>query len=173
MPPGSVVLVLGGTRSGKSREAQELAQARAGPLVAFIATARRGEDRDFDRRIERHRASRRADWQTIEGADDLVIAIQAVDPRRLLLIDSLALWVAAVLERGATIDATWPRLEHALRSRVAGVVLVSDEVGLGPIARTALGRRFVDALGEANQRAAAMADEVCFVTAGLAQRLKP
>ena len=169
----AIVLVLGGTRSGKSRHARELARRLGGQRVAFVATARTGEDPDFDRRIARHRAERPADWETIEAAVDLAGAIGAAPSGRLLLVDSLALWIAALLDASGDLDAAWPRLERAVRSRAAGVVLVSDEVGLAPVAPTALGRRFVDALGATNQRAAALADEVHLVVAGLPVRVKP
>lgn len=168
-----VVLVLGGTRSGKSRHARELARRLGGTRVAFVATARTGEDPDFDERIARHRAERPADWATIEAAGDLTGAIDAAPPDRLLLVDSLALWVAAVLDASGDLDGAWPRLERAVRSRTSGVVLVSDEVGLAPVAPTELGRRFVDALGVTNQRAAALANEVRLVVAGLPVRVKP
>jgi adenosylcobinamide kinase/adenosylcobinamide-phosphate guanylyltransferase len=171
-PPRGVILVLGGTRSGKSRHALETARRLGGQRVMFLATARTG-DPEFDRRIARHRAERPAGWQTIEAAGDLAGAIQASPPGRVLLIDSLALWVANVLDDGGATDAAWPPLERALRSRSAGVVLVSDEVGLAPVALTELGRRFADALGSTNQLAAALADEVRLVVAGLPIILKP
>lgn len=170
--PGTL-LVLGGTRSGKSRHARDLARRRGGGRVAFLATARTGEDADLDARIVRHRAERPAGWGTIEAAADLAGAIEGAPSDRLLLVDSLALWVATVLEATNDVDAAWRRLERAVRARVAGVVLVSDEVGLAPVPPSELGRRFVDALGATNERAAVLADEVWFVVAGLPIRLKP
>lgn len=171
-PPSGLVLVLGGTRSGKSRHAQGMAHRLGGERVTFVATARTG-DPELDRRIARHRAARPGGWQTSEAAGDLAGAIEAAPRDQLLLVDSLALWVAAVLDDDGTIDAAWPRLARALRSRTGGVVLVSDEVGLAPVALTELGRRFTDALGATNQRAAELADEVYLVVVGLPIRLKP
>ena len=100
-------------------------------------------------------------------------SIRSVAADRLLVVDSLGLWVATTLGGGEPIHSAWLPVERAIRARAAGVVLVSDEVGLSPVALTDLGRRFVDALGWTNQRAAAIADEVRLVVAGLPVRLKP
>ncbi|HYN69170.1 MAG TPA: bifunctional adenosylcobinamide kinase/adenosylcobinamide-phosphate guanylyltransferase [Candidatus Eisenbacteria bacterium] len=167
-----VILVLGGTASGKSRHAVQLARQLAAEDVTFIATARTG-DPELDRRITRHRGDRPATWETLEAADDLAGSIESAAPDRLLLVDSLGLWVATTLDDGGPIDSAWLPVERAIRARVPGVVLVSDEVGLSPVALTELGRRFVDALGWTNQRAAEIADEVRLVIAGLPVRIKP
>jgi len=166
-----VILVLGGTASGKSHHAIHLARDIGADGVTFVATARIG-DRELDDRIVRHRSDRPAAWETIEAADDLVGAIRSAAPDRLLVVDSLALWVATTLE-GGSVDAAWPSLERVVRARSSGVILVSDEVGLSPVALTEVGRLFVDALGWTNQRATAMADEVRLIVAGLPVRLKP
>jgi adenosyl cobinamide kinase/adenosyl cobinamide phosphate guanylyltransferase len=167
-----VILVLGGTASGKSRHAVQLARQLAAGDVTFVATARTG-DPELDRRIASHRGDRPATWETLEAADDLAGSIELAAPDRLLLVDSLALWVATMLEVGGPLDSAWLPVERAIGARASGVVLVSDEVGLSPVALTELGRRFVDALGWTNQRAAEIADEVCLVIAGLPVRLKP
>jgi adenosylcobinamide kinase/adenosylcobinamide-phosphate guanylyltransferase len=171
-PPGSVILVLGGTASGKSRHAVDLAHQIGAHGVTFVATARTG-DPELDERIARHRDDRPATWETLEAAADLAGCIRSAAPDRLLLIDSVALWVATTLGDGEPIHSAWLPLERAIRAHPAGVVLVSDEVGLSPVALTDLGRRFVHALGWTNQRAAAIANEVRLVIAGLPVRLKP
>ncbi|HVH70970.1 MAG TPA: bifunctional adenosylcobinamide kinase/adenosylcobinamide-phosphate guanylyltransferase, partial [Candidatus Dormibacteraeota bacterium] len=70
--PNRVTLVLGGVRSGKSRFAQQLASGCHN--VVFIATAR-PSDSEMELRIERHRKSRPASWQTLEVPVDLDVAI--------------------------------------------------------------------------------------------------
>ncbi len=167
-----VILILGGTASGKSRHAVELARQLAADAVTFVATARTG-DPELDRRIARHREDRPASWQTIDAVQDLAESIRTAPQEQLLLVDSLALWVATILERGNAIGSEWLPLERAICARTAGVVLVSDEVGLSPVALTDLGRQFVDSVGWANQRAASIADEVRLVVADLPIRLKP
>ncbi len=52
------------------------------------------------------------------------------------------------------------------------MVLVSNEVGMGIVPETSLGRAFRDAQGVLNQRVAEVAHKVVFVAAGLPLVLK-
>ena len=60
----------------------------------------------------------------------------------------------------------------ALRSRVGHTIVVSNEVGSGIVPITALARSFRDELGAANRAAAAEADQVRLLVAGLPLSLK-
>lgn len=171
-----LVLVLGGTRSGKSRFG--LARARAlagGGPVAFLATALTG-DAELDDRIRRHRLERPADWPTIEVAIDLPAAVTAAAGLPILL-DGLTLWLSALVgEAGTPID---PLLDgpvaagiEALAAHPAPVVVVSDEIGLGMVPLEPLSRAFRDLQGITHQRLAARADEVYLAVAGLPLTLK-
>jgi adenosylcobinamide kinase / adenosylcobinamide-phosphate guanylyltransferase len=71
-------------------------------------------------------------------------------------------------EMGAELD----RLLAGLRERGVGLVLVSNEVGMGLVPPYPLGRAYRDMLGRLNQRLAAQADEVFFVLAGIPVDLK-
>ncbi len=180
-PPGRRILVLGGSRSGKSRHAEQLL-ADATP-VTYIATAQGdAADPEWTVRIERHRARRPAGWATVETTDPAKLILQA--DAGALLIDSVTTWVAQVMDDCGCWAEDRPedadlRLAHALDTLVSRwaaaavtVVAVSDEVGSGIVPATASGRRFRDTLGELNQRLAATADEVWLVTAGIPRRLR-
>lgn len=178
---GRRVLVLGGSRSGKSRYAEQLLAAER--AVTYVATAAgRPGDRDWAERIERHRQRRPAAWQTVETADPA--ATITAGGCAALLVDSITTWLARVMDdcgcwlEPAPGDAR-SRLDAAVGALVAAwsaapvlTVAVSDEVGSGVVPATASGRQFRDALGELNQRLAAAADEVWLVTAGIARRLR-
>jgi histidinol-phosphate/aromatic aminotransferase/cobyric acid decarboxylase-like protein/adenosyl cobinamide kinase/adenosyl cobinamide phosphate guanylyltransferase len=180
-PAGHRVLVLGGSRSGKSRHAEQLLSG-AGP-VTYVATAQ-GDPADVEwtARIERHRARRPADWSTAETTDAAKLIHRA--DAGALLIDSVTTWLAQVMDDCGCWSEVKPedadlRLGDALDSLIDAwaaaavtVVAVSDEVGSGIVPATASGRRFRDALGELNQRLAAAADEVWLVTAGIPRRLR-
>lgn len=161
-----IVLVLGGTRSGKSEIAERIARDLAAPdgAVTYVATAALRDDDDFRDRIARHRDRRPPGWITVEVTDELpeVVATLA----GVVLIDSLGAWVATS-DFAPDTDA----LVASLHARAAPTVVVSEEVGLGVHPPTALGVRFADALGDANRSLAAIAQHAVFVAAGRAIEL--
>jgi adenosylcobinamide kinase/adenosylcobinamide-phosphate guanylyltransferase len=164
-------LILGGARSGKSRHAQTLAEARAGELV-FIAT---GEafDAEMADRIARHQADRGPRWRTMEAPLALADAIRdAAAPDCLLLVDCLTLWASNLMHANRDVAAETAELITALRAASTPVLLVANEVGLGIVPGNALARAFRDTAGRMNQMIAAAADQVTFVAAGLPMRLK-
>jgi adenosylcobinamide kinase / adenosylcobinamide-phosphate guanylyltransferase len=169
LPP--VTLVLGGARSGKSRYAERLVEAAAAGAT-YCATAE-ARDAEMARRIAAHRARRTAFWHTVEEPLALapVIASEAKSERP-LLIDCLTLWLSNLILAGKPSDEENAALCGALRLAAGPVVLVANEVGMGLIPETPLGRRFRDAAGRLNQEVAAIADRVVFVAAGLPLVLK-
>src|ERR1700722_4857764 len=180
-PAGRRVLVLGGSRSGKSRHAEQLL-AEAMP-VTYVATAQGDPtDEEWTARIEGPRTRRPAGWATAETADPAKLIHQAAAGA--LLIDSVTTWLAGVMDdcgcwsearpedADLRLAAPLPPPGDAWRAAAGTGVAVSGEVGSGVVPGTASGRRFRDALGELNQRLAAAADEVWLVTAGIPGRLR-
>ena len=162
LPP--LTLILGGQRSGKSAYAESLIG--EGCKAVYLATGQALDD-EMNARIALHRARRGDHWSTLEEPLDLAAALKGA--RQPLLIDSLAMWVANLLQAGRDVEAETLALVQALESIKSAVVIVSDEVGLGVIPENALAREFIDALGLANQQIAARAERVILITAGLAQ----
>jgi adenosylcobinamide kinase/adenosylcobinamide-phosphate guanylyltransferase len=167
----AITLVLGGARAGKSRYAERLVEAAA-EAGTYCATAEPCDD-EMRARIAAHRARRGAFWRTIESPVDLAgpLAV-ATAPDRPMLIDCLTLWLSNLMLVGRDTDAEFSRLGAALRGAAGPVVLVANEVGLGIVPDTPLGRAFRDAAGVLNQEMAALADRVVFVAAGLPLVLK-
>ena len=176
----SRVLVLGGSRSGKSAFAESLL---AGATeVEYVATAAaRPDDEEWTQRIALHRERRPNNWRTVETGD--LAAVLASDGPPVLvdsittwlarMMDEHGYWAAAATDRPPPAHAEWAEQLCSLwGSTQRHVVVVSDEVGSGIVPATGSGRRFRDALGELNQRLAAIADEVHLVVAGLPLRLK-
>lgn len=167
LPP--LTLVLGGQRSGKSVFAENLIG--AAPAI-YLATAEALDDEMKDR-IARHRDRRGQGWTTVEEPIDLAGALRRYDSAgRPVLLDSLGMWVANLLGREKNVAIETSGLVNTLKDIAAPVVIVSEEAGLGVIPGNALARRYLDALGSANQMAAAAADSVVLMVAGLPQKLK-
>ncbi len=168
----TLTLVLGGARAGKSAYAQRLAE--RGARVLFVATAEAG-DEDMAARIRRHQAGRPAEWDTLEEPLDLVGALRPVVPDYdTVLLDCLTLWVSNLMHADGAPDVLGEvgRLLDLLREQEASAIVVSNEVGLGVVPMTQLGREYGDQLGRANQMVASAADDVWFVAAGLPLHLK-
>jgi adenosylcobinamide kinase/adenosylcobinamide-phosphate guanylyltransferase len=182
----SLTFITGGARSGKSAFAQRLAIERAGDAVLYIVTWRETEetaqDKEAQRRIARHRATRPATWPTLVLNDDLtaIPTTACTHGARLLLLDCLSLYISgALFMQPETPDdaedaavAAAQRLLAVLRGTNCACIIVSNEVGLCIAPDNALARAYRDALGRANQIAAAASDEAYFMAAGLPVKLK-
>ncbi|MEO7715095.1 MAG: bifunctional adenosylcobinamide kinase/adenosylcobinamide-phosphate guanylyltransferase [Capsulimonas sp.] len=181
----NLTLILGGARSGKSRYGQELATLEAqGRPVVYIATAQAGDDEMRDR-IARHRQDRPAEWRTVEEPLDVVGVLKRETDAGVILLDCLTFFVVNhMLSSGdpATCESdVWDAegAEAAVRelARVAQevsptVIVVSNEVGMGLVPETPLGRVFRDVAGRANQETAAAATRVRFMVAGIPMAVK-
>ena len=162
----SLVFLLGGARSGKSELALRFAEESAAP-VTFLATGEAG-DEEMAERIDAHRRLRPAGWTTVEEPRELCAAIGRVAPAETLVVDCLSLWVANVLERGdpRSVELTGAASARAAATRAGLTIAVSNEVGLGIVPATPLGRLYRDVLGRVNAAWVAEADRALFVVAG-------
>jgi adenosylcobinamide kinase / adenosylcobinamide-phosphate guanylyltransferase len=180
-----LTLVTGGVRAGKSAFALELATRHAGQRpVLFVATAQAFDD-DMRRRIDAHRRERPATWRTLESPVDVAADLDrqlrdSQAPYGAVVIDCLTLWVSNILlsleddADAETIVASHTRgLISVLQSTTTPTVIVTNEVGLGVVPPTLLGRRYRDALGRANQLVAAASTRVSLLIAGVEVPIKP
>lgn len=164
-------LVLGGARSGKSRFAEQLA-CESGLARVYLATATAGDD-EMCARIAHHRAQRGDGWRTVEEPLALVDALtREAGEGRVVLVDCLTLWLSNLMHAARDVEAETKALAEWLRDARHPVLLVSNEVGLGLVPETPLGRDFRDAQGRLNQAIAAAVPNVAFVAAGLPLWLK-
>ena len=179
---GRMILLLGGARAGKSAYAMRLAQddeRASGNEVCFIATAQ-GLDEDMTKRIARHRAERPTNWRTIEEPCQIDEALRQAIEAQIVIVDCLTLFVSNWLMRHEDehdceqfVRRITRNFLALARSRQQTIICVSNEVGLGVVPDTGLGRVFRDLLGRVNQEFAAAADEVYLLIAGLPLQLKP
>lgn len=170
----SLVLLLGGARSGKSALALRLASGFSGPVVV-VATAE-ARDEEMRERIRRHRAERPTDWHIVEEPIELAAAIGGAPAEACVVVDCLTLWTSNLLERGlaaAAIESEAERVAAATAARSAPAIVISNEVGLGVVPATRLGREFRDLLGRVNAIFAEAAEESLLVVACRLVRLAP
>lgn len=163
-------LITGGSRSGKSRYALELAESLSDSRI-FLATAQ-AYDTEMDDRIRMHRLERGAGWETIEEPLNIVPILERPE---LILVDCLTLWVSnLLLAHGEEADLTpsFDALIQAVRARTGDLLFVTNEVGMGLVPETPLGRRFRDWSGWLSQHLAMEVDQVTLMVAGLPLRLK-
>jgi adenosyl cobinamide kinase/adenosyl cobinamide phosphate guanylyltransferase len=167
----SLTLLLGGARSGKSTLAIELARVDGAPVV-FVATGEAG-DEEMAERIARHKAERPPGWTTVEEPLDLTAALSAAPEGSCVIVDCLSLWVANMLERGdADVEDVADAAAALAADRIGRTIAVSNEVGLGIVPPTPLGRAYRDVLGRVNAAWARRAEASFLVVAGLGLRLE-
>jgi len=172
-PLPRLTLVTGGVRAGKSHFALELLGGVRHP--AFLATLDCDDD-EMQERVAAHRRERPSRWQTVEAHRDLVRHLSEIATEvDAVLIDCLTNYVANGLidgrEEQAVADDIAKILEICARAPYR-VVMVSNEVGFDIAPDSELGSRFPRFMGAANRRAAAQADRVYLMTAGIPVRLK-
>lgn len=168
-----ITLILGGARSGKSRYAEQLAQAAQKPVL-YIATATALDD-EMAARIAHHQQQRPADWHLLECPLKLTEALAAeAQKNQIILVDCLTLWLNNQLFNypQQSFAELFNELIASTQNAQADIILVANEVGLGIIPLGEISRTFVDEAGRLNQRIAQIADQVFFVAAGLPLQLK-
>lgn len=167
LPP--LTLVLGGQRSGKSAYGESLidAQGLGGIYIATADINISKTDDEMMSRINAHKARRGPKWDTVEETLDIKSSLKKFDKTKPVLLDSLGMWVANMIEAGSYIEDEIEHTVDVLFSHPAPVVVISEEVGLGIIPDNSIGRSFIDTLGALNQSIAAKAQNVVLCVAGI------
>lgn len=166
-------LILGGARSGKSRHALALGQrcATTGEWV-FVATAVRSDD-EMSARIDKHRADRGRDWRTVEEPVELACVIsEHCVANSVVVVDCLTLWLNNLMLHRRNLVDELDALVNSVESANGELVIVSNELGLGLVPDTPLGREYRDWHGATNQRVAAVCDSVLLMVAGVPLTVK-
>jgi adenosylcobinamide kinase/adenosylcobinamide-phosphate guanylyltransferase len=179
-------LITGGARSGKSRFAQELAL-KAGGAVLFVATAEASDD-EMKQRIEEHRKTRPATWETLETTTQVGRQVTGnTGKAQTVIIDCITLLISNIFQQysqpnGTVIDeapveeavmAEIDELINCIEQSDASFIIVTNEVGLGLVPANKVSRLYRDFLGRANQVLAQHADEVYLLVASVPVKIKP
>jgi adenosylcobinamide kinase/adenosylcobinamide-phosphate guanylyltransferase len=171
-----ITLVIGGCRSGKSGVALDAANQIKGNQKIFLATSV-PTDPEMDKRVAKHQAERKGDWQTIEEPMMIHETIESASKTAdVILVDCLTLWTSNLLFAEYDEPKIMEAVHHliaALEESLCPVFLVSNEVGYGIVPENSLARQFRDYAGLVNQKIAAMADRVILTVAGIEVPIKP
>jgi len=166
------ILILGGARSGKSTFALREASAAEGKK-AFVATAEALDD-EMKARIANHQRERGKNWRTFEEPVEVPELLRKIGPDHgIILIDCLTLWVSNLMMRQLPFGRYVDELVEAISDDAPGLLyIVSNEVGLGLVPETPLGRDYRDNIGRLNAEVASAATDVYFMAAGIPMKIK-
>jgi len=172
---GKITFILGGARSGKSQLALDIAKGKVRAKVAFIATCEALDD-EMDERIKLHKKLRPKRWATFE--EPLRVAALTKKIRSeydFILIDCLTLLVTNLFlkkKKTEEIEREVCAIMDELKKHKGSSVIVSNEVGLGIVPDTRLGREFRDIAGRVNKIVAQLSNRVFFMVSGIPLKIK-
>lgn len=166
-----LIFITGGVRSGKSGYAQKRAKELCADPV-YVATAKIW-DEDFQERVTRHQNDRGPEWTNFEAYRDLhLLPLHG----RHVVIDCVTLWLTNFfMDSGNDIEVSLSDFKKEIDQLISipgTFIIISNELGMGMHAETAVGRKFADLQGWANQYIAAQADEAVLMVSGLPLFLK-
>lgn len=170
-----ITFIIGGIKSGKSNFALKEAENLKSKNFYFIATAK-SIDEEMQERIEKHKKQRGNQWITFEEPINLHIIVDKIPECSSLIIDCLTTWLTNLIVEGHDVDKFTEQFLDSLNSCKLKdnirIFIVANEVGLGIIPDTKLGRKFVDIAGYVNQKIMELSDIAYLMVAGRAIRIK-
>ena len=165
-----IILITGGQRSGKSRQAEELALSLSENPV-YLATAHIWDD-EFCERVRKHQERRGPQWTNIE--EEKHLSRHDLNGR-VVVIDCVTLWLTNFFFETSDVEQTLETVKQEFdRFTVhdATYIFVTNEIGCGGVSENALQRKFTDLEGWMNQYIASKADEVVLMVSGIAVKIK-
>lgn len=173
MDSSKVILVTGGSRSGKTAHALGLAMPFKNRI--YLATAE-AMDEEMEDRIARHQAERGHDFQTMEEPVDLAGALTRMpDETDVVLIDCMTVWLGNLMHKNGVQKEPYAEVKafvESLKTPPCTMIIVTNELGSGIVPHDAMTRTYRDHAGWLNQDIAKVSDEVYLVACGLPLTLK-
>jgi len=184
---GKLILVTGGARSGKSTFAEETIK-KMGDKILYVATAIAFDD-EMKARIRKHREQRPQNWETVEAYKDMDVNLSGrLQGKDAVLLDCITVMVSnLMLEKGMdwesiaacvidevekSVKGEIEKLISIIKTSDVPFVVVTNELGMGVVPPSVLGRAIRDIAGRANQMLAGMAEEVYLCISGIPVKIK-
>lgn len=181
-----IIMVTGGSRSGKSNFAEQFCIDRSDRL-AYIATAEALDD-EMKQRIKIHQDRRGNFWETFEIPLEVSNQLSHFKKFDYTLLDCLTM---LIFNKMFSLGIDFDHIDRQQRDHVEQIILdyikelllnirykdinfviVTNEIGLGIVPEGKLSRLYRDIVGKANQLLASEADEVYFVISGISLNIK-
>lgn len=194
-----LIYVTGGAKSGKSKFAEDLLLSlNSGKEKNIYLATSQVFDEEMEMKVLIHKERRQDKWETIESYKDFYESLKSafveeksqgnIVFKNNMLVDCLTNMVSNIIFEDLTIDWEKPtkkqlqscdrRVEKEVLSLIENlekfnyVVIVSNELGMGIVPATPLGRYFREIAGKMNQLIAEKSDEVYFVVSGIPMKIK-
>ena len=165
-----IILITGGQRSGKSKEAERMALSLSEHPV-YVATAHIW-DEEFRERVRKHQERRGPQWTNIE--EEKYLSRHDLTGR-VAVIDCVTLWLTNFFFETSEVEQTLETAKQEFNrftAHDATYIFVTNEIGCGGVSENAIQRKFTDLEGWMNQYIASKADEVILMVSGIAVKVK-
>lgn len=166
-----IYFITGGERSGKSRYAQELA-IKLTAMPIYLATSRKW-DKDFEKRVQKHKDDRDERWTNIEE-EKYLSKVDLI--HHVAVIDCVTLWLTNFyVDTKYNVEESFEQVKEEFEklARIdCTLIIISNEIGMGVHAETEIGRKFVELQGWMNQHIAKRANKVVLMVSGIPVNIK-
>lgn len=195
----ALIYVTGGAKSGKSKFAEDLLLSlnNGKQKNIYLATSL-VFDEEMEIKVNLHKERREDKWITVESYKNFFetlkstfVEIKSQEEtifKNNILVDCVTNMVSNIIFENVNINWDSPtkeelqqcdeRVKKELKELIEvsknyeNVVIVSNELGMGIVPVTPLGRYFREITGKMNQYVAQKADEVYFVVSGIPMKIK-
>ena len=164
----NIILITGGTKSGKSEFAEYLGR-KIKKLTYIALSDSRPEDSNWQKKIIQHRQRRPTEWGLVE-TNNLIDTLKIVNGH--ILIDSIGGFIMESIDKN---DEEWEKMIYSLLDllvmRVKTTLIVGEQVGWSLVSEYEIGNKYIERLGDLQKRITKMALENWLTLNGRAIKL--
>lgn len=175
-----MILVIGGSGSGKSSYAEDIIVSKFPGMKKYYLATMQAYDEEGQRRVKRHRELRKGKgFLTIEQPLNIQTALEKMEPgNRAVLLECISNLTANEMfaqeesKAGEQVADEIVSGIELLKENVTNLVVVSNNVFEDGIVYDETTMDYIHAMGEINQRLAMLSDHVVEVVVGIPVEIK-